>query len=69
MSNLLNARHVKNDLAAKYGKEPWFAGIGTSRDDGVGFVVRVSVKKGIPVPDGALPKLVNGVTVEVVEVE
>jgi hypothetical protein len=67
MSNLLNARQVKNELAAKYGNEPWFAGIGTSRDDGVGFVVRVSVKKGVPVPDGVLPQVVNGVTILVVE--
>jgi hypothetical protein len=67
MSNLMNARQIKNDLTAKYGKEPWFAGIGTSRDDGIGFVVRVTVKKGVPLPDGLLPKIVNGVTIQVVE--
>ena len=69
MSNLQDARRIKNELAAKYGNEPWFAGVGTSRDDGVGFVVRVSVKKGAQVPEGLLPKTVNDVTIQVVQAD
>src|SRR6266498_499358 len=33
MSSLSIARQVKNNLLAKFGKEPWFAGIGATRDD------------------------------------
>jgi hypothetical protein len=69
MSSLLNARQVKNELAAKYGKEAWYAGVGTSREDGIGFVVRVSVKKGVPLPPGLLPPNMNGVTIQVVVAE
>ncbi len=67
MSSLSIARQVKNDLLAKFGKEPWFAGIGATREDGIGFVVKVSVKPGVPRPEGVLPEAISGVTIQIVE--
>jgi hypothetical protein len=67
MSSLSLARQVKNTLLAKYGKEPWFAGIGATREDGIGFVVKVSVRAGIPRPEGALPESLDGIVIQVIE--
>jgi len=67
MSSLSIARQVKNDLVAKIGKEPWFAGIGATREDGIGFVVKVTVKPGVTRPADAIPESVNGITVLVIE--
>jgi len=67
MSNLSLARQVKNTLVAKYGKEPWFAGIGATREDGIGFVVKVSVKPGMTVPAGTLPEAIDGIVILIVE--
>jgi hypothetical protein len=68
MSNLNLARQVKNSLLAKFGKEPWFAGAGATREDGIGFVVKVSVRPGVPRPDGVPPDSLDGITIQVVEV-
>jgi hypothetical protein len=67
MSSVLLARQVKNELLAKYTNEPWFAGIGTVREDGIGFVVKVTVRPGVPRPADTPPKEVNGVVVQVLE--
>jgi hypothetical protein len=67
MSSLSLARQVKNQLLAKFGKEPWFAGIGATREDGIGFVVKVTVRPGVPRPDGALPESMDGITIQVIE--
>jgi len=67
MSNLSLARQVKNTLVAKYGKEPWFGGIGATREDGIGFVVKVSVKPGTTIPAGTLPESVDGIVILIVE--
>jgi hypothetical protein len=67
MSSLSLARQVKNNLLAKFGKEPWFAGIGATREDGIGFVVKVTVKPGVPRPEGALPESMDGITIQVIE--
>ncbi len=67
MSSLSLARQVKNTLLAKYGKEPWFAGIGATREDGIGFVVKVSVKPGATVPAGTLPESMDGIVIQIVE--
>ena len=69
MSNLSLARQVKSALVAKFGQEPWFAGAGATREDGIGFVVKVSVKRGVARPACVLPDAVDGITVQVVEVE
>ena len=67
MSSLSLARQVKNTLLAKYGKEPWFAGIGATREDGIGFVVKVSVKPGEAVPAETLPESMDGIVIQIVE--
>jgi hypothetical protein len=67
MSSLSLARQVKNALVAKFGKEPWFAGIGATREDGIGFVVKVTVRPGVPRPEGALPESMDGITIQVIE--
>ncbi len=67
MSSLSTARQVKNNLLAKFGKEPWFVGVGATREDGIGFVVKVSVRPGIPRPDGAPPESMDGIVIQVVE--
>jgi hypothetical protein len=46
MSDVASARKVKNELKAQIGQEPWCVGIGVEREDGVGFIVRVSVAPG-----------------------
>jgi hypothetical protein len=67
MSSLTNARQVKNNLLAKFGKEPWFAGIGATREDGIGFVVKVSVRPGVPRPKDALPEAMDGIVIQIIE--
>jgi hypothetical protein len=66
MSNLSLARQVKNALLAQFGKEPWFVGAGATREDGIGFVVKVSVKAGVPRPAGVPPESMDGITIQVV---
>jgi hypothetical protein len=67
MSSLSLARQVKNNLLAKFGKEPWFAGIGATREDGIGFVVKVTVRPGVPRPEGVPPESMDGITIQVIE--
>lgn len=67
MSDMGTAKQVKNELAAEYANEPWYAGVGTSREDGVGFVVRIAVRPGVARPLGVPPKEVRGVRIDVVE--
>jgi hypothetical protein len=67
MSNLSLARQVKNAVVAQFGKEPWFAGAGATREDGVGFVVKVSVRPGVPRPNGVPPETMDGITIQIVE--
>jgi len=67
MSSLSIARAAKNALVAKFGKEPWFVGIGATREDGIGFVVKVTVRSGVPRPPDALPETQDGVPVHVIE--
>jgi len=67
MSNLMIARQVTSNLRAKFGKEPWFVGVGSTREDGMGFVVKVTVRPGVPRPEGALPETMDGVVIQIVE--
>ncbi|HEY3595184.1 MAG TPA: hypothetical protein VGL13_14965 [Polyangiaceae bacterium] len=67
MSSLSLARQVKNKLSEQFGKEPWFAGIGATREDGIGFVVKISVHPGVPRPEGAVPSTLDGITIQIIE--
>jgi hypothetical protein len=68
MSNLSLARQVKSAIVAQFGKEPWFAGAGATREDGIGFVVKVSVRSGVARPAGVPPEEVDGITIQVIEI-
>jgi hypothetical protein len=65
VSSLSLARQVKNTLVERFGKEPWFAGIGATREDGIGFVVKMTVRPGMPRP--AIPDSLEGITIMVIE--
>jgi hypothetical protein len=68
MSDVGSARRAKDELKARIGGEPWCAGVGVEREDGVGFVVRVSVRPGIDASQRAqIPEQVGNVVVKVVE--
>jgi len=67
MSNLSLARQVKSAIVAQFGQEPWFAGAGATREDGVGFVVKVSVRPGVARPTGVPPESMDGITIQIVE--
>jgi hypothetical protein len=70
MSDLGSARKAKDELKKTIGGEPWCAGIGVEREDGVGFVVRVSVRPGAePTARAAIPQRVGVTLVKVVETD
>ncbi len=63
-----SARRTKDQLKASVGGEPWCAGIGVEREDGVGFVVRVTAKAGhLAEAKAKIPERVGGVLVKVIE--
>jgi hypothetical protein len=66
MSSLTIARQVKNNLLAKFGKEPWFVGIGATREDGIGFVVKVTVRPGV-LARRCATEAMDGVPIQIVE--
>ena len=68
MSDVGSARRAKDQLKVTFGGEPWCAGIGVEREDGVGFIVRVSVRAGTPTEQQSrIPNRLDGVLVKVVE--
>jgi hypothetical protein len=69
MSNLSLARQVKSAVVARFGQEPWFASASATREDGVGFVVKVGVRAGIARPAGVPPESIDGITLQLVEIE
>ncbi len=70
MNDVGSARRAKEKLKSQLGGEPWCAGVGVEREDGVGFVVRVSVRAGmVAEAQSRLPAQLDGVVVKVVENE
>ena len=68
MSDVGSARRAKDELKARIGSEPWCAGIGVEREDGVGFVVRVSVRPGgVAAAREVIPERLGGVLIKVIE--
>jgi hypothetical protein len=68
MSDVGSARRAKEKLKGQIGGEPWCAGVGVEREDGVGFVVRVSVRPGTTSEArGLIPDRVDDVVIKVVE--
>jgi hypothetical protein len=70
MSDVGSARRAKDQLKASIGAEPWCAGIGVEREDGIGFIVRVNVR---PSADAAararIPERVGVTVVKVFETD
>ncbi len=70
MSDVGSARKAKEQLKASIGAEPWCAGVGVEREDGIGFVVRVSVRPGTDAAArGRIPERVGITVVKVVETD
>jgi hypothetical protein len=70
MSDVGSARRAKDKLKASIGNEPWCAGVGVEREDGVGFVVRVTVRAGeVAAARAHVPDRVDGVVVKMVEAD
>jgi hypothetical protein len=70
MSDVGSARRAKDKLKASIGNEPWCAGVGVEREDGVGFVVRVTVRAGeVAAARAQVPDRVDGVVVKMVEAD
>jgi hypothetical protein len=70
MSDVGSARRAKEQLKTQIGHEPWCAGVGVEREDGVGFVVRVSVRStGWSEAKSLIPARVGDVVVKVVETD
>ncbi len=68
MSDVGSARRAKDELKASIGAEPWCAGVGVEREDGIGFVVRVTVRPGTDAAARArIPERVGVTVVKVVE--
>ncbi|MBK9263495.1 MAG: hypothetical protein IPM54_27275 [Polyangiaceae bacterium] len=70
MSDVGSARRAKEQLKSEIGHEPWCAGVGVEREDGIGFVVRVSVRSsGLSEAQTRLPARVGDVVVKIVETD
>jgi hypothetical protein len=70
MSDVGSARKAKDQLKASIGAEPWCAGIGVEREDGIGFIVRVSIRPGTDAAARArIPDRIGVSVVKVVEAD
>jgi len=70
MSDVGSARRAKEQLKTEIGNESWCAGVGVEREDGVGFVVRVSVRSsGLAAAKTRIPARVGDVVVKIVETD
>ncbi len=70
MSDIGSARKARDQLKAAIGAEPWCAGIGVEREDGIGFIVRVSIRPGTdPAARAKIPDHVGVSFVKVIETD
>jgi hypothetical protein len=70
MSDVGSARRAKEQLKSEIANESWCAGVGVEREDGVGFVVRVSVRSsGLSEAKTRIPARVGDVVVKIVETD
>lgn len=70
MSDVGSARRAKEQLKTDISNESWCAGVGVEREDGIGFVVRVSVRSsGLSEAKSRLPARVGDVVVKIVETD
>ena len=70
MSDVGSARKAKEQLKAAFGTEPWCTGVGVEREDGIGFIVRVSIRAGTAAEARArIPEHVGVTVVKVIEAD
>lgn len=70
MSDIGSARKAKEQIKAAIGAEPWCAGVGVEREDGIGFIVRVTIRPGTDAAARArIPERVGVSVVKVVEID
>ena len=70
MSDVGSARRAKDKVKAKIAGAPWCAGVGVEREDGIGFIVRVSVRAGaLAEARAAVPDREGDVVVKLVEAD
>lgn len=70
MSDVGSARRAKDKLKATIGNEPWCAGVGVEREDGIGFVVRLTVRAGqAAAARQQVPERFDGVFVKIIEAD
>ncbi|MDI1478815.1 hypothetical protein [Polyangium sp. y55x31] len=70
MSDVGSARRAKEQLKNDIGAEPFCAGVGVEREDGIGFVVRVSVRPGtLAEAKARVPARIGDVVVKIVEAD
>lgn len=70
MSDVGSARRAKEELKAKISGEPWCIGTGVEREDGVGFIVRVTVKAGaLDAARAVIPERIGDVRIKVIEAD
>ncbi|MGK4004670.1 hypothetical protein WMF31_18700 [Sorangium sp. So ce1036] len=68
MSDVGSARRAKEELKAKISGEPWCVGVGVEREDGVGFIVRVTIRSGaLDAARAAIPERLGDVRIKVIE--
>jgi hypothetical protein len=69
MSDVGSARRAKDELKQRIGAEPWCVGIGVEREDGVGFIVRITVRAGAldAFRAAAVPEHIGPTLVKVIE--
>lgn len=70
MTDVGSARKAKDKLKTAVGSEAWCAGIGVEREDGIGFIVRITVRAG----QGAaarphVPEHIDGVFIKMIEAD
>lgn len=70
MSDVGSARRAREKLKAQIGVEPWCAGVGVEREDGVGFIVRITVRAGgLEAAKSRVEDRMDGVFVKLVEAD
>jgi hypothetical protein len=70
MSDVGSARRARDELKAQIGGEPWCAGVGVEREDGIGFIVRVNIRPGAAAEARArIPEKLGVTVVKVIEAD
>lgn len=70
MSDVGSARRVKDQLKTELAAESWCAGVGVVREDGIGFIVRVTVRSsGLAEAKNRVPARIGDTVIQLVETD